>query len=265
MTDMMPTVPTTPSLDVAGAVSGVTAEIQQALLQQPPTAPAPAPVPKPHPTGLADGNGAEITSDKLKERLDRATEKAQNDLLAKLGFKSFEEAQAEARRRAEEFAKQEETRRATLSNEQRLQEELDRERRARIELEVKTKAQEDALDQQRLREEVQRIALSSGVRPEEVDYAIFEFGRLARSVTEAELDKLDPSTFFSSTLKAKKPHIYGQAASPPPATTGLGADNGSLPAPIPPKTPEGTPAGKTAFDMTPKEWHDHLRKLGAGV
>lgn len=203
----------------------------------PPVPPAPAPAPA----------APAITFPTMEEFQARVKRDARSQLKALLGTDDDEEIK-KLRANAD---KAEETRKAELTENERLKEELATERAA--------KTQRDAeLADQRFSGDVARACAGLGLK--NLDYAEFTVSKLRKAG-----ETLTPEQISAGLAELMKTPATAAALGldqpitqvPAPATTGP-AD----PAAQPPK-PAGTPppGDKQAKDMTVKEWNDHLAAI----
>ena len=157
--------------------------------------------------------------------------------------------------RAEELEKAEtERKRADLTAQQKLEQDLATERAAR-------EAAETARDQERYKAHVSRACSANGIK--NVDYALFVVGQATEALPDGQT--LDVDTHLKGLLeKPEFKSAFGIAADttvvPAPVTTSPNPD-GTPPAP--PRGPAVTPPADS-MSMTPQQFQAHLATLGAG-
>jgi len=112
-------------------------------------------------------------------------------------------------------------------------------------------------DELAARGQLERIAILNGVK--DVDYAISLLRRHVSGMNDEQLQAFDETKFFSETMKASHPYLYGENFVP--ATTGQ--PGGSPPAPKPGAKP---PNGVTDVrQMTDEQFKADLRRRGLSV
>lgn len=214
-----------------------------------PAAPAPAPAPAP-----SAEETLTLTTSQLNERMERA----RRALVKKeLGVDDLDAAKAKLARLAELEKGEEDRKRAAMSEQERLQAELQS---------AKAEAAKAAADAERAKLDLHltRLFAKHGIR--NPDYATFRIMSKLNELPDTE--ELDEEAFVKELLASPSERVaLGlDAAAPasaeprkvevPPTTT---APAGSAPKP-PPANPVQPP--KTAMDMSPAEWAKHKAALG---
>jgi hypothetical protein len=191
-----------------------------------------------------------LTSEQLRDRLERS----RTAFLRAHGFKDEDELKALKKREEERSKAEDEARRAALSREQQLQEDLQREKDARL-------AAERQSQQVQFEREVATVCASLGVR--NYDYALFEVGRARAAATPEQ--PLDIAAWLQAQIEAKPAMraALGLEAPPQsvtsPVTTTVG---GQVTSTAPRVTGPGAP--KTAFDLDQAAWQAKREALGIG-
>lgn len=234
--------------------------------QPPPAQPVAAP-----PAPGTESTPITMSSEQLKERLDRARAQAHEELLKSLGIKSTDEAKTKLQQMQDNEKKSELERLSKLSEQQRLEEQLAKERSQREDFERKWKEAQAAATEREMQLELQQAALAAGVRPEELDYALYQYRATVKQLGVDQLASMGtPLTWFRGALRQRKPHIFADAATivPPASYQVPGAAPAAVTTGAPPQVPpqEGSPAQapkvKSAFDMTAEEWNAHKARVG---
>lgn len=191
-----------------------------------------------------------LTSEQLKDRLERS----RTSFLRAHGFASEDDLKALKQRDTERAKAEDDARRAALSREQQLQEDLEKERQARVQAEQRA-------TQVQYEREIATACASLGVR--NYDYALFEVGR-ARAAAPAD-QPFDAAAWLAAQIEAKPAMRAALGLEPEtqtvtaPVTTTVG--NG--PTPPAPRT-SGPPAPASAFTMDAETWQAKREALGIG-
>ncbi len=224
---------------------------QNAPVAPPQAPPAPAPVATPPP----DAESISMSSQALKERMERD----RSAYLKKLGFDSEEELVAMQRAQQEAAEAEEQARREQQTREQNLQEDLLRREQER------DQAIEE-LHEVRFQNHVTGICARLGVK--NVEYATFEIERAAHSLPEGEQldveewlsERLDPEAEQHAGLR----NAFGVEA--PVTTSPAGATTTSASAGSEPTPPKAGPAptSSDAMSMDDSAWAARKASLGIG-
>lgn len=211
-------------------------------------APPAEPVPPP-PADEPEDRPITLTSAQLRDRLDRS----RTSFLRAHGFGSEDELKSLKQREAERQKAEDEARRAAMSREQQLQEDLTRER---------ARAQQAEEETQRVRFErhVAGICAMLGVR--HLDYALFEVERAAAALPEGQ--ELDVEAWLKERMESQPAMraALGLEAPvqtvPAPVTTVPGGA-----APVAPRPGSGQPQ-PDVFGMDASAWQARRDALGIG-
>lgn len=194
----------------------------------------------------------ELTTAQLADRNARAVK---STLKKEFGTEDPSEVKAKLDKLAQYEQEAEKARQASLSEQQKLNEQLAAEKAAREAAEQRAAAAEFDAHTSKLYAEL-------GIK--NADYATFKLGQeLAKYDGKPEAEKLNEKEFLTKLLADKTERAalgFSDAPIPTvdnPPTTSPG--NGNPPAP----KPAGAPGGKkTAFDMTPAEWSAYKQQHG---
>lgn len=213
--------------------------------QQPTPPPQSPPQSPPTPPDAPDDERITMTKEALSARLTRATRSAFKN---EFGTEDPAEVRAKLEQLGKYEAEREETRKASLTREQQLSEEVAREKSARA-------AAEKEAASARFEAHASRLGIKN------YDYAAFKIH--AAMSAHAGTEKFDEKAYLDSLLANR----VERAA--------LGIEDGPIPTvPIVPNTSPGNgngppppPAGapkqpKTAFDMTSTEWQEFKARNG---
>jgi hypothetical protein len=213
-----------------------------------PPAPPVAPTP---PAGDGDPPPEELrlTSEQLRDRLNRS----RTAFLRANGLDSEEAFKQLVERDKQRATQEDEARRASLSREQVLQEDLARERAARVEL-------EERAARFGFERHVAGICATLGVR--NLDYATFEIERAAAALPEGQ--ELDVEAWLRESMETRPAMraAFGldvaTTVSEPITTTTAGG-----PRPTPPRA-GGAPPSSDVFGMDSAAWQSRKDALGIG-
>lgn len=147
---------------------------------------------------------------------------------------------------------------------QRARAEKQRERQARIDAQKRQKATEQKFAALEARARIQRLALQSGVSPDEVDFALAEFREILKGKSKEELQTFKVDDWFGKDLRKRRPYLYGTTTTPadtsPPADSGAG-EPGPKPQPRS-STPDDSRAAADTKKMTPSQFSQYLTEKG---
>jgi hypothetical protein len=205
----------------------------------PPVAPPVAP-----PTDPAN---ITLTSEQLRDRLDRS----KTSFLRAHGFASEDELKALKLRDVERVAKDEETRKATMTREQQLQEELAQERAGRA-----------ASDERAMRATFDRhvagVCATLGVK--NLEYATFLVEQAAQATPEGS--ELDVQAWLQARLESHPATRAALGMDAPVATVVDPITTVPGFTPPPPPRPGAAPPASDAFGMDAAAWQARRESLG---
>jgi hypothetical protein len=214
----------------------------------PPAAGAPAVTPAPETP--PDDDRIVLTKEALGQRLDRAKRSA---LKAEFGTEDTAEIKSKLEALAKYEAEREEARKAAMSREQQLAEEVAREKAAR------EKAEQEAATA-RFEAHTSRMYAELGIKNH--DYATFKLANAISAHTGE--GKFDDRKFLDELLADRRERVaLGLDEAPATAVPVTPKDTTPGVGQAPPPPSAGAPrANKTAFDMSPQEWAAFQAKNG---
>jgi len=212
------------------------------------------PVPPAAPAAPAGGGDdpeeLRLTSEQLRDRLNRS----RTSFLRANGLESEEAFKALLERDKQRAAADDEQRRAALSREQVLQEDLAKERAARVDL-------EERAARYGFERHVAGICATLGVR--HLDYATFEIERAAAALPDGQ--ELDVEAWLRDQMETRP--AMRAALGLEPATTSVSAPvtttTAHRDAPPPPRS-GGAPPAADVFGMDSANWQARKEALGIG-
>lgn len=262
-------------------------ETQGGVAPPPPAATPAAPPPPAAATPAAHDatkvpRTSDLSSEALSERLQREAQKAAREareaVLRELGIDdpaAYKARSAKEREELEQLKKQEEERqRAAMTEQQRLQADLEKLRKEREELETKLKeAEENRITEQQ--EAVVARTASKYIDPDMYEYARHDFVKHVQKLLAedpkqvAEMTDKDVERFFRVLAQRKPKFALAAGATPTIAARKVAITTGPSPktATGSPKTPIGPGGGKTARpnqanSMNDKEVKELANSLG---
>lgn len=143
---------------------------------------------------------------------------------------------------------------------QKLAQQLEVERRARVKAEKLARLRAKELEAKETEASLREAARDSGVK--DVDYAVSLLRREVEGKSTEELKDFDEKKFFSKLLE-DRPYLGGEVIRP--ATTGTGVGTQPRPAGVPPQPPNANGANGASIDarkLNPQEFAELLRKRG---
>lgn len=194
--------------------------------------------------GVAQDN-ITLTSEQFKERLQRSNAKFLRD---KFGTDNIDELAQQFEEAKKLKEADDRRRREALTTQQRLEEDLAKERSARAAAEQRIQALKQQEDVNRERRRVQYLA-GKYVDPASVEYAMIKWAKEAQNLPRKQLARTtdgDLEKWFKDFARSNPKHAKPQVARPQPVQAKTGPTNGPGPAQRPNTAKTVSPQVKTA-------------------